>query len=132
MLTNNIVKNWTLWFMDELDNKVTCQICGKLFIKKNVRMLSHLGYATKNGGRDTTVNFYKNVKLELAGAFGGCSGVTPTPLRSTKLYQLQCIIQSEESTCQGIITSTMYKTCSPSKILAAPLVSIPNTSTTAL
>jgi hypothetical protein len=61
-MTKSTINNWTPWYLHELENEVTCRICGNSFIKKNVSMLSHLGCANRNGKRNTSVKLYKNMK----------------------------------------------------------------------
>jgi hypothetical protein len=85
--------------MDELENKVICQICGDSFTKKNGIMLSHLGYIHTNGERDTNVKLCKNMKPYVAHAFRGCGGVIPAPLELAELHQFQGSVQSEDPIC---------------------------------
>jgi hypothetical protein len=69
MMTRNIVSKKIPWYVDELDNKVICQICGYSFMKKDVRMLNHLRCANRNGQRDSNIKLCKNMKPEVAPVF---------------------------------------------------------------
>jgi hypothetical protein len=75
-MTRTPVSNWTPWYVD-LENtiKVQCLVCGEDFTKKNLRMLSHLGYIPSTGARDSNVKLCKNVKPDVLRAFRECGGV---------------------------------------------------------
>jgi hypothetical protein len=80
-MMRSIVNNWIRWYVNELDNKMTCRLCDDSFIKKNVKILSHLGYGNRNGQRDTGVKLCKNIEsIEFAMFL-----VTPTWLYLPKM-----------------------------------------------
>jgi hypothetical protein len=85
-MTKSTISNWTLWYVDKLNNKVTCRICGNSFIKKNVKMLSHLGNANMNGQKDIGVELCKNIKPEMEGAFQRCGSVASILQEPTESY----------------------------------------------
>ena len=58
---------------------MNCQICRDIFIKKNARMLSYLGYIGSTDQRDNNVRLCKNMKPNVVRAFHGCIGVAPAP-----------------------------------------------------
>jgi hypothetical protein len=72
IMMRSIVSDWTLWSVEELENKVKCQICGDIFTKKNARMLSHLGYIHSTIERDNNMRLCKNMKPDMAHPFCGC------------------------------------------------------------
>jgi hypothetical protein len=109
-MTKGIVSNWIPWYVDELENKVTCRICETYSQRKNGRMLSHLGYIRSNGERNTKVKLYKNMKPVVACAFQGCYGVAPAPLEPGKLQHLQGRPQREKTNI-GTPSSTMHESC---------------------
>jgi hypothetical protein len=129
-MTRTIVSNWTLWYVEELNNKVKCRIYGDNFTKKNVRMLSHLGYICSTSERDNNVRLCKNMKPDVARAFCGCGGVAPAPLEPAKLQHLQGSAQRKESICQGTPSSTIRESCGASQNLP-PVVGAIWTSSTA-
>jgi hypothetical protein len=116
-MTRGIDRYWSPWYAHELENKVTCQICGNSFTKKNCRMLSHLGYIQSNGKRDTNVKLCKNMKPDVGCVFRGCGGVAPTPLEPIESQHLQGSAQSEEPICQGTPSSIIYKSYGASQNL---------------
>ena len=99
-MTKGIVSNWIPWNVDELENKVTCQICKTYLQRKNRSMLSHLGYICSNGERNTKVKLCKNMKLVVAFVFQGCCNMAPTPLEPIKLQHLQGRVQCEKTNMQ--------------------------------
>jgi hypothetical protein len=58
-MTRSIVRNWALWYVDEHDKKVTCRNLWQLIHKKKVKMLSHFGYANRNGKENIGVELNK-------------------------------------------------------------------------
>jgi hypothetical protein len=100
-MTKGIVSNWTPWYVDEPNNKVTCQICGDSFIKKDVRMLSQLGYANRNGQGVTSIKPCKNMKPKVARAFQGCGGMASTPLESTRIAAAAMQYEKRGTNMQG-------------------------------
>jgi hypothetical protein len=83
-MTRGIDRYWSPWYAHELENKVTCQICGNSFTKKNCRMLSHLGYIRTNGERDTIVKLCKKMKPNVVRAFQRCGDVAPASPEPTE------------------------------------------------
>lgn len=63
-------------------------------------MLSHFGYANRNGKENTGVELKKNMKLEVACAFQKCGGMALVPLEPVELHKSKCNMQSKEPTCQ--------------------------------
>ena len=87
---------------DNSKNKLKCQIRGDIFIKKNVKMLSHLRYIRSSGVQDNNVKLCKNMKPNVVHAFCRCYGMAPVPPKPTILQHLQGSMESEEPICQGI------------------------------
>jgi hypothetical protein len=84
------VSNWTTWYVDDFKNKETCWICFDSFTKKSGRMLSYLRYILGIGQRNLIIKICKNMKLEMARAFRGCSSMPAPPPKPAELQQLQC------------------------------------------
>ena len=81
--------------------KVQCLICEEDFVKKNSRMLSHLGYIPGTSARDNNVRLYKNVKPHVLRAFRRCGGIAPSLSELVEMQHLQDSAESEELICQG-------------------------------
>jgi hypothetical protein len=124
--------NWIPWYVD-LQNtiKMQCLVCGEDFTKKNLIMLSHLGYIPSTGTRDSNVKLWKNVKPDVLRAFRECGSVAPAPPEPAESQHLQGSAESEEPICQGSQSSTMHASCGASQNLAAACGPIRNSSGTA-
>ena len=131
-MTRTPASNWTPWYMDASNiAKVQCLICGEDFVRKNSRMLSHLGYIPDTGVRDNNVRLCKNVKPDVLRAFRGCGGIAPDLPEPAELQHIQGSAESEEPICQGSQSSTMHASCDASQNLAAACGPIRNSSGTA-
>jgi hypothetical protein len=108
--------------------KVQCLVCGEDFTKKNLRMLSHLGYIPSTGARDSNVKLCKNVKPDVLRAFRECGSVAPIPPEPADSQHLQGSAESEEPICQGSQSSTMHASCGGSQNLVASCGPIRNSS----
>jgi hypothetical protein len=90
-MTRTPASNWTPWYVD-LQNTTKMQylVCGEDFTKKNLRMLSHLGYIPSTGVRDSNVKLCKNVKPNVLRAFRECGGVAPLHrnLRNRNIFKV--------------------------------------------
>jgi hypothetical protein len=93
--------DWIPWYVDLGDGRVQCLICRDDFAKKNLRMLSHLGYIPSTGARDNNVRFCKNMKQDVLRAFRGCGGLAPAPPEPPESQHLQGSAEREEPICQG-------------------------------
>jgi hypothetical protein len=78
---------------------VQCLVCGEDFTKKNLRMLSHLGYIPSIGARDSNVKLCKNVKPDVLHAFRECGSIAPAPSEPVESQHLQGSVESEEPIC---------------------------------
>jgi hypothetical protein len=131
-MTRTPASNWTPWYVDlQNTTKVQCLVCGEDFIKKDSRMLSHLGYIPSTGARDSNFKLCKNVKLDVLRAFRECGGIAPAPSEPAESQHLQSSTESEEPICQGSQSSTMHASCGASQNLAAACGPIRNSSGTA-
>ena len=131
-MTRILASNWTPWYVDVPNSaKVQCLICGEDFVKKNSRMLSHLGYVPKTRPRDNNVRLYKNMKPDVLHAFHGCGGIAPDLPKPAESHHLQDSAESEEPICQGNQISTMHASCGASQNLAVAYRPIQNSSGTA-
>jgi hypothetical protein len=130
-MTRTLASDWTPWYVDLGDGRVQCLICGDHFTKKNLRMLSHLGYIPSTGIRDNNVKLCKNMKPDMLRAFHGSGGLAPTLPESTESQHLQGSAESEEPICQGSQSSTLHTSCGASQNLAAAYGPIQNSSGTA-
>jgi hypothetical protein len=131
-MTRTPASNWTPWYVDlQNTTKVQCLLCREDFTKKNLRILSHLGYIPSTGARDSNVKLCMNVKPNVLRAFRECGGVASAPPKSAESQHLQGSTESEEPICQGSQSSTMYASCGASQNLAAPCGPIRNSSGTA-
>jgi hypothetical protein len=131
-MTRTPASNWTPWCVDlQNTTKVQCLVCREDFIKKNSRMLSHLGYIPSTSAQDSNVKLCKNVKPDVLRAFRECGGVAPIPLEPAESQHLQGSVESEEPTCQGSQSSTIHASCGASQNLAAACGPIRNSSGTA-
>jgi hypothetical protein len=97
IMTRSTISDWTQWYVEELENKVKCQICGDIFTKMNARMLSYLGYICSTGMKNNNVRLCKNMKPDVAHAFCGCGGVAP--LEPAESQHFQGSTQSKEPIC---------------------------------
>jgi hypothetical protein len=79
IMTKSIVSDWTPWYVEDVENKMKCRICGDIFTKKNARMLSFLGYIRSPGKRDNNVRLYKNMKSNVEREFRGFGGMALAP-----------------------------------------------------
>jgi hypothetical protein len=100
-MTRTPTSNWTPWYADLGDDRVQCLICGDDFVKKNSRMLSHLGYIPSTSARDNNVKLCKNMKPDVLHAFRGCGSMAPAPPEPAESQHLQGSAESEEPICQG-------------------------------
>ena len=82
--------------------KVQCLICGEDFAKKNLRILSHLGYIPNTNARDSNVKYCKNVKSNVLCVFRGCGGIALTLPELVELQHLQGSVESDEPICQAV------------------------------
>jgi hypothetical protein len=130
-LTRTPDSNWTPWYVDLENGRMQCLVCEEDFSKKNLRMLSHLGYIPSIGARDSNVKLCKNVKPDVLRAFCGCGSLAPTPSEPTESQHLQGSAESEEPICQGNHSSTMHASCGVFQNLAVTCGPIWNSSSIA-
>ena len=70
-------KDFSGWYTVTPSGKVKCKACTSEFANRKGRMLSHLGYAGKNGTRDTGISLCSRLTSAIQALFLRCDGVFP-------------------------------------------------------
>jgi hypothetical protein len=65
------------WYAKAITGKVKCLLCKASFVKKAMRMLSHLGYEGPYGVRDKGISLCRRAILEIKRLFHECHGTFP-------------------------------------------------------
>ena len=68
---------WSPWYKETSNSKVTCKLCNSTFARKACRMLSHLGYIPPCGVREKGVSVCSRLTPEYRLLFVRCGGKFP-------------------------------------------------------
>jgi hypothetical protein len=71
---STMANNWLDWYTEPTPGKVKYLICQPIFVRKPIRMFSHLGYKGLSCNRDKGVSLYQRITIVIRRLFNECGG----------------------------------------------------------